>query len=65
MGKKDLCSIKGCDKEAVKTISLSEASKVFGGKLEGKRKVKLCKEHWKEYKKKTKKERMLEKWRWR
>jgi len=61
---KGVCSIKNCDKPAIKTLSYSDAAKVFSGRLEGGRKVKLCKDHWKEYKKKTKKERMLERWRW-
>ena len=64
MAGKGVCSVKNCNNQAVKTLSYSEASKVFGGELEAGRKVKLCKVHWKEYKKKTKKDRLLQKWRW-
>ena len=61
---KGLCSIKGCNEPAYKSLSLNDAAKVFKGQLEGRRRVKLCKKHWKEYKKATKKDRMLERWRW-
>ncbi len=61
---RESCSVEGCGAEAYKTISREKASKVFGSRLLPGRRVKLCKDHWKEYKKATKKDRMLEKWRW-
>jgi len=64
LSNKDICSIKDCSEPGYKSLSFEDASKVFGGQLTGKRRVKLCKKHWKEYKKATKKERKLERWRW-
>jgi len=61
---REKCSVRGCDSDAYKSISREKASKVFSGDLEAGRRVKLCRVHWKEYKKATKKERMLERWRW-
>lgn len=62
VGKGVRCSVTGCGKEAVRSLS---GEKVASTGLEiGKAKrVYLCKDHYKEFKKGTKKERMLEKWR--
>lgn len=64
-----VCSIKGCNNPSVKTISL-EMYRKSGLNLELKddirRKVHLCKEHYKEYKRFIKKYLRLERWRlWR
>ncbi len=62
MGEKT-CDVVGCDKEAVKTVSRKKAEKIF--KLKGRgTKVHLCREHYKEFKKKTKKEREIERIGW-
>jgi hypothetical protein len=59
------CSISGCGGEAVRSLS-GEKVRSAGLKVGGvQRRAYLCKEHYKEYKKKTKKEKMLEKWRYR
>lgn len=58
------CSISGCGKEAVRSIS---AEKVRSARLNigsGERRAYLCKEHYKEYKKRTKKEKKVEQWRY-
>jgi hypothetical protein len=58
------CRISGCSGEAVRSLS---AEKVRSAGLKvgsGERRAYLCKEHYKEYKKKTKKDKMLEKWRY-
>ena len=58
------CSVSGCGKDAVRSIS---AAKVKSADLKvgsGERRAYLCKEHYKEYKKKTKKERKTEQWRY-
>jgi hypothetical protein len=54
------CSV--CGKEAIRSIS---ADKVKAAGLNGgnEKHAYLCKEHYKEYKKKTKKDRTLDKWR--
>jgi thymidine kinase len=58
------CSISGCGREAVRSLS---AEKVRSAGLKvgsSERRAYLCKEHYKEYKKKTKKDKQLEKWRY-
>jgi hypothetical protein len=58
------CSISNCKNEAVRSLS-AEKVKLAGLNIgSGERRAYLCKEHYKEYKKKTKKEKMLEKWRY-
>jgi len=55
----------GCSKEAIRSLS-SEKVKSAGLNVGGsERRAYLCKEHYKDYKKRTKKEKMLEKWRYR
>ena len=58
------CNVKGCSKPAVRSLS---AAKVAAAGLEvsgGGRRVYLCKEHYKQYKKLSRKERKLEQARW-
>lgn len=58
------CSLPGCDKEAVRSLA-AEKVRSAGLNVSGSgRRIYLCKEHYKEYKKKTKKDKMLEKWRY-
>ncbi|MEM0155676.1 MAG: hypothetical protein QW597_03630 [Thermoplasmataceae archaeon] len=57
------CEVSGCDRESFKTVEGELASKVFSLK-EKKTKIHLCKEHYKEYKKNTKKERELKRMDW-
>ena len=58
------CSVSGCNKEAARSIS-TEKAKSAGLKVgSGQKRVFLCKEHYKEFKKKTKKDKTLEKWRY-
>jgi len=57
------CSISGCDKEAKRSISAAKV-KSSGLKIgEAERRAYLCKEHYKEYKKKIKNEKKVEQWR--
>ncbi|UCG44612.1 MAG: hypothetical protein JSV58_04185 [Candidatus Bathyarchaeota archaeon] len=58
------CSVVGCDKQAIRSLSTEKVSSA-GLKVGERRRSYLCKEHYKEYKKKTKKEKMAEKWRYR
>jgi len=58
------CSVSNCSKEAVRSLS---AEKVRSAGLNigtSERRAYLCKEHYKEYKKKTKKDKQLEQWRY-
>jgi len=57
------CSVVGCDKDAVRSLSREKVS-AAGLKVGGTRRSYLCKIHYKEYKKETKKDKMLEKWRY-
>jgi len=57
------CSIVGCDKEAVRSLSREKVS-ATGLKVSEARRSYLCKDHYKEFKKETKKDKMLEKWRY-
>lgn len=56
------CSVVGCDKQAVRSLPRDKVSKA-GLNVSEARRAYLCKDHYKEFKKETKKERMLEKWR--
>jgi hypothetical protein len=58
------CSVSGCSREAIRSLS---AEKVRSAGLHvgsSERRAYLCKEHYKEYKKKTKKDKQLEQWRY-
>jgi len=57
------CSISGCGKDAVRSLSAQKV-KAAGLKIGEERRAYLCKEHYKEFKKKTKKDKQLEKWRY-
>lgn len=56
------CSVVGCDKQAVRSLPTERVS-VSGLNVGEARRSYLCKDHYKEFKRGTKKERMLEKWR--
>jgi hypothetical protein len=58
------CGIPGCGREAARSLS-SEKVRSAGLNVGSGRRAYLCKEHYKEYKKKTKKDKQLEKWRYR
>lgn len=57
------CSVIECDKEAVRSLSAEKVS-AAGLKVGTSRRAYLCRDHYKEFKKETKKEKMLEKWRY-
>lgn len=57
------CSVVGCDKQAIRSLS-SEKVSTAGLKVGGGRRAYLCKMHYKEYKRRTKREKMAEKWRY-
>jgi len=58
------CSVTGCDKEAIRSIPTDKVS-AAGLKVGKVRRAYLCKDHYKEFKKGMRKEKMLEKWRYR
>ena len=57
------CSVIGCEKVAIRSIS-SKKVESSGLKVEGNRKTYLCDEHYKQFKKKSKNARQLERLRW-
>ena len=58
------CSVSGCGREAARSIS-AEKCRSAGLKVgSGEKRAYICKEHYKEFKKKTKKDKTLEKWRY-
>ena len=57
------CSVVRCNKEAVRSLSREKVG-ATGLKVDEARRSYLCKDHYKEYKKETKKDKMLEKWRY-
>lgn len=56
------CSVSSCEKGAVRSISAGKVT-AAGLKIATERRAYLCKEHYKEFKRATKKDRTLEKWR--
>lgn len=58
------CSVTGCDKEAIRSIPADKVS-AAGLKVGKVRRAYLCKDHYKEFKRGMRKEKMLEKWRYR
>jgi len=67
-GKKEApatCDVTGCKEEKKRSLSRKNVSNATDLSLEGEgRKVNLCKEHYKEYKKATKKDREIERAGW-
>lgn len=58
-----ICQVKNCSESSFKTVDGSLAKKVLSLEEE-KTKVHLCKTHYKEFKKGTKKEREIQKMDW-
>jgi len=56
------CSVTGCGNDAVRSLSTDKV-KAAGLKVGEARRAYLCRDHYKEFKKNTKQERVLEKWR--
>ncbi|MCW4033145.1 MAG: hypothetical protein NWF08_07105 [Candidatus Bathyarchaeota archaeon] len=56
------CSVERCKENAIKSIS-AEKIKKTDLKIKEERRAYLCREHYKEFKKKSKKDRTIEKWR--
>ena len=60
--KGEKCSVTGCGSPAVRSLATDRVSKA-GLRVGDSRRAYLCKEHYKELKKRSKKDRLLEKWR--
>lgn len=58
------CQIENCKNKAERSVSVAKLSKVFSG-LEGRKgSVRICRDHYKMFKKETKEERQLERLGW-
>jgi len=58
------CDVSGCVSEAVRSISTDKARHAGLRVTSGEKRVYLCREHYKELKKKTKKDKTIDKWRY-
>jgi len=61
--KGEKCSVVGCGKDAERSVSLDKV-KSAGMKVTGEKRAYLCHDYYKEFKKKSKKDKTLEKWRY-
>lgn len=57
------CSIEECYKVAERSLAIDKVTKT-GLKVKGIRRAYLCRDHYKQYKKLTKKDKLLDKWRY-
>ena len=62
VGKGVTCSVKNCGQDAVRSISREKVT-AAGLKVDESKRSYLCREHYKQYKKGSKKDKLLEKWR--
>jgi hypothetical protein len=60
--KGEKCNVSGCGKEAERSISADKV-RAAGMNIGSEKRAYLCKEHYKEYKKKSKKDKQIDKWR--
>ena len=60
----DTCLVPGCGAEAVRHLSLADAKKAFPDIGDKGRRAPLCRDHYREWKKATKKARELERATW-
>jgi hypothetical protein len=58
------CSVPGCENPAERSLSLTEARKAFETLPEKGRRAPLCRSHYKEWKKRTKLTRKLDRLTW-
>ena len=63
MVKKRTCSINACKMEAVRSLAADRVEQT-GLKIKGEKRAYLCKQHYKEFKKRTKKDRKIERLKW-
>lgn len=63
VGKGVKCSVSGCGREADRSLSAEKVRAVGLSIGSGEKRAYLCENHYKEFKKRTKKERKIEQWR--
>jgi hypothetical protein len=64
IGKGVQCSVSGCSKDGIRSLATEKAKSAGLNVSSGQKRVYLCKEHYKEFKKKTKKDKTIDKWRY-
>jgi hypothetical protein len=66
MPSKETCGVSGCGKDAVRSVALDKAKAVLASKtLEADfRRVHLCRDHYRDFRKATKKDRELDRLGW-
>jgi hypothetical protein len=57
------CSVSGCGRDAIRSLSTEKAKSAGLNVSASEKRAYLCKDHYKELKKKTKKDKTLDKWR--
>ena len=58
------CSVSGCSRDAARSLSTEKVKSAGLNVGSGQKRVYICKEHYKEFKKKTKKDKTIDKWRY-
>ena len=58
------CDVSGCNNEAVRSLNADKAKKAGLNVSSNEKRAYVCREHYKEFKKATKKDKTLEKWRY-
>jgi len=58
------CSVSSCGREAARSISTEKVKSAGLNVGSDEKRVYLCREHYKEFKKKTKKDKTIDKWRY-
>ncbi len=58
------CDVQGCNNEAIRSLATDKVKHAGLHVSTNERRAYLCREHYKEFKKKTKKDKTLEKWRY-
>ncbi len=64
--KKEVCGVSGCGQDAVRSVALDKAKEALPGKSMDAdfRRVRLCRDHYRTFRKATKKERELDRLGW-
>ncbi len=62
--KGEKCSVSGCSGEAARSISVDKVKAAGLNVGSAEKRAYICKEHYKDYKKKSKKDKTLDKWRY-
>ncbi|MEM2420011.1 MAG: hypothetical protein QXL38_03385 [Candidatus Bathyarchaeia archaeon] len=63
VGKGVKCSVSGCSNDAARSLSAEKVRMAGLSIASGERRAYLCESHYKEFKKRTKKDRKIEQWR--